>query len=114
MPFDRDLATLIDIRDNIDLAFAFAEGHDAVSFLEDKKTYDSVVRCLEIVSEASRRLSDALKQRHSNIPWTQAASAGSIYRHGYDALMTDVVWDTFQQSLPPLRAVAAEEIVRLS
>ena len=91
MPFDRDLATLIDIRDNIDLAFAFAEGHDAVSFLEDKKTYYSVVRCLEILSEASRRLSDALKQRHSNIPWTQAAGAGNIYRHGYDALMTDVV-----------------------
>jgi len=45
-----------------------------------------VTRCLEVISEASRRLSDELKARHLGIPWKQMAGAGNIYRHDYQTL----------------------------
>jgi signal transduction histidine kinase len=39
-----------------------------------------VIRCLEIISEASRRLPEALKDRHPSMPWKEMAGAGNIYR----------------------------------
>jgi uncharacterized protein with HEPN domain len=41
----------------------------------------AVIRSLEIISEASRRLSDELKARHPGIPWREMAAAGNFYRH---------------------------------
>jgi hypothetical protein len=43
-----------------------------------------VTRCLEIISEASRRLPEAMKARHPSIAWSDMAGAGNVYRHDYD------------------------------
>jgi uncharacterized protein with HEPN domain len=56
----------------------------------------AVTRCLEIISEASRRLSDALKQRHPEIARRQMAGAGNIYRHNYEDVAAQRAWDTVQ------------------
>jgi uncharacterized protein with HEPN domain len=69
-----------------------------------------VTRCLEIISEASRRLPDDLKARHVAIPWKQMAGAGNVYRHDYEDVAARYVWETVQQDLPPLRDVIAREI----
>ncbi|MGH9809815.1 MAG: HepT-like ribonuclease domain-containing protein [Terriglobia bacterium] len=54
----------------------------------------AVTRCLEIISEASRRLSDPLKARHPSIAWREIAGAGNIYRHAYQDVAASRVWDT--------------------
>jgi uncharacterized protein with HEPN domain len=59
-------------------------------------------RCLEIVSEASRRLPDELKARHPEIPWRDIAAAGNIYRHQYEDVLEQRVWQTLQHHLAPL------------
>jgi len=41
-------------------------------------------RCLEIISEASRRLPSSLKERHPSIDWKRMAGAGNVYRHDYE------------------------------
>ena len=69
---------------HVELAVRFVEGFDAVSFQADARTIYAVTRCLEIISEASRRLSDDLKARHPAIEWKQMAGAGNVYRHGYE------------------------------
>jgi uncharacterized protein with HEPN domain len=43
----------------------------------------ALTRCLEIISEASRRLSDEQKARHPEIAWREMAGAGNMYRHDY-------------------------------
>jgi hypothetical protein len=50
----------------------------------DEKTLYAVVRSLEIISEASRRLTDEVKARHANIEWREMAAAGNVYRHSYE------------------------------
>lgn len=110
MPSDRARAALVDIRDNIALAIAFAGKIRRENFGEDKMVYYAVVRCLEIISEASRRLPDDLKARHPLIPWYQIANAGNVYRHGYDALASNRIWDTVDLALPALRAVVMAEL----
>ena len=69
-------------------------------------------RCLEIISEASRRLPADLKARHPQIARRQMAAAGNVYRHDYEDVLAQLVWDTVQRALPPLRAVIQEEIAR--
>jgi uncharacterized protein with HEPN domain len=70
----------------------------------------AVIRSLEIISEASRRLSDELKTRHPDIPWREMAAAGNFYRHNYEDVTPDRVWRTLQEHLPPLRAAINAEL----
>jgi uncharacterized protein with HEPN domain len=103
---------LRDILHHIDLATSFTEGFGRDSFKSDIRTVYAVTRCLEIISEASRRLPDDLKARHPEISWKQMAGAGNVYRHDYEDVVAHLVWDTVERSLPPLRIIVDEEIAR--
>ena len=72
----------------------------------------AVTRCLEIISEASRRLSDELKARHGQIPRPQMAAAGNFYRHDYEDVLPQRVWKTLAEDIPELRAVIEQELAR--
>ncbi len=101
---------LSDILFNIDLAQDFARGFDYERFLADIRTFYAITRCLEIISEASRRLSPEMKARHPHIPWRQVSGAGNIYRHNYEDVVHRLVWATVHGSLPALRVVAEAEL----
>src|SRR5687767_4580707 len=75
---------LRDILHHIELATSFAQGLGQAEFLDNSKTVYAMTRCLEIISEASRRLPEAVKARHPVIPWKQMAAAGNVYRHDYE------------------------------
>ncbi|NVO13048.1 MAG: DUF86 domain-containing protein [Rhodoplanes sp.] len=105
-------AALRDILHQIDLATEFTRGFTAATFKQDLRTIYAVTRCLEIISEASRRLPDALKARHPDIAWKQMAGAGNVYRHDYEDVAAQFVWDTVLRALPPLEAALEGEIDR--
>lgn len=81
------------------------EGYDRDAFLADDRTFYAATRCLEIISEAARRLSPAFKARFPQIPWKEAAGSGNIYRHNYENVQENRVWATIHEALPPLLAV---------
>src|SRR6202167_4623885 len=85
---------LRDILHHIDLAANFSAGFDRASFAHDIKTVYAVTRCLEIISEASRRLPDEMKEPHPAIGWKQMAGAGNVYRHDYEDVAAEFVWET--------------------
>jgi uncharacterized protein with HEPN domain len=107
---EAERVSLADILFNIDLANSFAEGFDYERFLADMRTFYAITRCLEIISEASRRLSDEMKARHPDIPWRKVAGSGNIYRHDYEEVVHRLVWGTVHEFLPALRAVAEAEL----
>lgn len=114
MPSKSPLTALRDISHHIDLARNFVAGFEYDAFRSDERTVYAVIRCLEVISEASRRLPADLKARHPSIPWKNIAGAGNIYRHDYEDVAAHYVWDTVQLALPPLRLVIQGEIDRLS
>ena len=57
-----------------------------MAFAQDRKTVYAVVRALEIISEASRRLPTEITGRHAEIDWVAIAAAGNVYRHEYEAV----------------------------
>jgi len=63
MPSNRIDGTLRDILHHIDLAAEFAGTADRQAFAADLRAVYAVTRCLEIISEASRRLPEKLKER---------------------------------------------------
>ena len=102
------LVPLTDIRDAIRRIERYTKDKTLASFRRDDLVNDAVERCLEIISEASRRLPEELKNRHADIPWRKVAGLGNVFRHEYDAVSTPLVWEIVQEHLLPLkRAVAA-------
>jgi uncharacterized protein with HEPN domain len=101
MPSDRAAGPLRDILHHIDLASQFVEGFDRRTFKAYLRSVYAVTRCLEIISEASRRLPDELKARHPAISWKQMAGAGNVYRHDYGDVAAQFLWETVQLALPP-------------
>ena len=110
MPSNSVDTALRDILHHIDLAMLFVAGLDGGSFKRDLKTVYAVIRCLEIISEASRRVPDDVKARHPSIAWKDMAGAGNVYRHDYEEVAAEFVWNTLQRELPPLRAVIEAEL----
>jgi uncharacterized protein with HEPN domain len=110
MPSDADRGVLRDILRQIDLAERFTEGRDFEAFCRDELYLYAVTRCLEIISEASRRLSDELKSRHPDVAWKQMAGAGNVYRHDYQDVAALRVWDTVRVALPLLRVLVEQEL----
>jgi uncharacterized protein with HEPN domain len=115
MPSDTDATRrwLNDIHYHIATAQNFAAGMTYEVFRDDLRTTYAVTRCLEIISEASRRLPDELKARHPSIQWRDMASAGNVYRHEYEDVAARGVWDTLQHHLPPLRIAIEQELAAL-
>ena len=82
-------------------------------FETDRLRRYALIRCLEIISEASRRLDPAIQSRHPEIPWQDIASAGNIYRHEYQDLDTRLVWGTITAALPQLDVAVAAELAAI-
>jgi uncharacterized protein with HEPN domain len=96
MRSDTAVTALRDIAHHIDLALSFTAGFDYEAFVADARAVYAVTRCLEIFSEASRRLPDDLKVRHPSIAWRDMPGAGNIYCHDYEDVAAQYVWDTVQ------------------
>jgi uncharacterized protein with HEPN domain len=110
MRSDGERSALNDILHQITLAEHFSRGLTFETFRDDVMRLYAITRCLEIISEASRRLSDGLKARDPGIAWREMAGAGNIYRHDYEDVAASRVWDTVQLALPPLRTAIEQEL----
>jgi uncharacterized protein with HEPN domain len=66
---------------------------------------DAVVRQLEIIGEATKRLSQPLREKYPQIPWRQVAGLRDVLIHDYALVDLQAVWQITQKELPELRAV---------
>jgi uncharacterized protein with HEPN domain len=73
------------------------------AFEDDWRRQWLIQRGIEIISEASRHLSDDMKQRHPTIPWSKVAGIGNILRHGYEQISAPVLWTLVRRDLPSLK-----------
>jgi len=62
----------------------------------------AMIRAVEVVGEAARRVSPELRDRHPTIPWSQAAGTRDRLVHGYDQVDLDILWDILTLDLPPM------------
>jgi uncharacterized protein with HEPN domain len=72
-------------------------------FKADDKTYDAVMRNLEIIGEAARRLPDDVRAMMPDIEWTKATGLRNIVAHAYFGVSDEIVWDVVQNKIRPMR-----------
>ncbi len=68
-------------------------------FLQDTKTQDAVVRNLEIIGEATKRLSAEVRERYPAVPWRSMAGVRDRLVHHYFGVSLDVVWEIVSAEL---------------
>jgi uncharacterized protein with HEPN domain len=105
---------LRDILDNISRIRSHVEGIAAQQFADDHKTQDAVERCLERICEAARKLGDIFDARHPNAEFAKLRLLGSVLRHDYDDIDTDMLWRSVTERLDPLEHACRCELAEPS
>jgi uncharacterized protein with HEPN domain len=67
---EKDWRYIDDVSNSVGAAMEYAEGLTEKQFLSDPRTQDAIVRRMEIIGEAARRLSDAFRSAHRKSPGT--------------------------------------------
>ncbi len=80
-----------------------------MAFLHDTKTQDAIIRNFGIIGEATKGLSKALKERHSEIEWKQISGMRDFLIHVYFGVNLERVWQTVETDLEPLKSVIEAE-----
>jgi len=89
-----------DILDGMNKAEALLEGVSYSRFETDFRINFAVVRALEIIGEAAKRLPDDIRQRYPDIPWKGMAGMRDRIIHGYDNVDLQIVWDVASATYP--------------
>lgn len=71
-------------------------------FMKSRLIQDAVNRNLEIIGEATKRISVELKEQNKNIPWRQMAGLRDVLIHDYMGVSNKIVWNVVQNELPQL------------
>ncbi len=72
--------------------------------LKDHKTYDAVLRQLQIMSESTQRLSDFAKSQYPQIKWREISGFRNILVHDYlGDLDSKIIWSIIKNKLPELK-----------
>ncbi len=77
-------------------------------FMSSDLIQDAVIRNLEIVGEATKRVSQGTKEQHQEIPWRQMAGLRDVLIHDYMGISLKIVWNVVQNELPQLKAKIIE------
>ncbi len=95
------LNSIIDVED-------FIRGMSYEEFKKDKKTINAVVRSIEIIGEAGKKIPQVLKARHKRIPWKEMAGMRDKLIHEYFGIDVEILWKTAKDDLPPLKQPVQE------
>ncbi len=91
-----------DILDAIAKIRRFTSDVDFEAFENDEELLDAVVHNLTVIGEAANHIPSDVTSRHPEIPWRQMIDLRNFSVHAYWNLRPSVIWDTFQNDLPPL------------
>lgn len=96
----RDDAYLVDILESARTALEYVRGKSWEKFKKDSLLQDAVVRRLEIIGEASGRVSTATQKKYPQLPWQAMKGTRNRVIHEYDTIDLDVIWDIVEHDLP--------------
>ena len=99
----RDKGRLEDILEYSNNVTMLIKGHTLKSFVEDKSTYYSVMKNVEIVGEAAYMLSKVFKKTHPATPWKIVQGMRHVLVHDYAHIVAETLFDTAVNSIPELR-----------
>ena len=99
-----DLPYLRHILDAIGRIESYVTGVDEGVFLGNAEKQDAVIRQLQIIGEAAKRLSAELRAAYPDIPWREVAGMRDKLVHDYFGVDLQFVWVTVTEDIPELKS----------
>jgi uncharacterized protein with HEPN domain len=93
---------LDDILEACQRARNYSTGLDQSGLVNHQMAYDAVLRNLEIIGEAAKRIPPEVRLMMPKIEWTKIAGMRDWLAHGYFQVNADIVWDVIEHKLPEL------------
>jgi len=98
----RDKLYLGDIAEALQRVIVYTTGLSYEQFLGNAMVQDAVLHNLQVIGEATKKLSPAMRRAHSGLPWRRMAGMRDKIVHEYFGVNLQIVWDVAQQDLPRL------------
>lgn len=81
----------------------YTSGYDFEKFVFDIKTYDAVLRNLEIIGEAVKNIPEDVRKEYEFVEWKKIAGLRDIVIHDYFGVNDDIIWDIVKNKIPQLK-----------
>ncbi len=83
----------------------YTKGFTRIKFQKNSLVADAVIKNLEVIGEASKRIPASIKQTMPSIQWKKIVGLRNILIHEYSGIDKDIVWDIIQHKLPELKTL---------
>jgi len=103
-----DLAYIEHILDCIRIIKEFSNGLSLREFKTNELVQDAIIRNIEIIGEASKKISNETKQTYNKILWKEIAGMRDKLVHDYLGVDVFVVWKTIKEDIPTLERQISE------
>ncbi|MCK5843615.1 MAG: DUF86 domain-containing protein [Victivallales bacterium] len=97
-----------DILESIRKIAGFIGDMDFDEFVNDEKTSSAVILKLIIIGEATKNIPKYLRERYSDVPWSDMAKMRDKISHGYFGINFKIIWEVIKSQLPKLEPRIAE------
>ena len=89
-----------DILKAIDKVEGYIEDFTYETFAKNDMAQDAVIRNFEIIGEASKNISEDLREEFSDIPWRRMIGLRNIAVHEYFGVDLGIIWEIITKNLP--------------
>ncbi|HPC46258.1 MAG TPA: DUF86 domain-containing protein [Candidatus Latescibacteria bacterium] len=110
---ERDLAKCEDMRIHVARARDFLGAMSLAEFEKDELRQAAVVRCIEVIGEAARSISEATRRDAPEIPWQLIIGMRNVLAHDYGTVDLPRVYEVVTDHLPALLGHTTALIARL-
>jgi uncharacterized protein with HEPN domain len=73
------------------------------AFMEQSHWQDATIRQLEVIGEATKNISMALRNQYPGTPWKRIAGLRDVLIHHYMGVDLSAVWEITQKDIPTLK-----------
>ena len=105
---------LDEIVESIDAILTYTANLNEERFRGEKLVQDAVLRRLQIIGEAVKRLPTDLREQYPGVPWRQMAATRDVVVHDYFGLDLSLTWSVATRDLPPVKPQILRIIAELS
>ena len=96
------LVAVQQMRDNALRVLTAMQSRSRSDISTDEMLQAALIRWMEVIGEAARRVPDEFRERYPGVPWRQTTDLRNVLIHDYDTIDLDLLWRIIQERLPAL------------
>lgn len=82
-------------------------------FTKDRKTTNAVIRSIEVIGEATKKIPQFIRNKYPSIPWKKMAGMRDKMIHEYFGIDIEILWKVVNDEIPPLKPLVRDVLKNL-